>query len=85
MFFLGPYAAVVHDEFTTRSLWYYLFGGLWNNAFISGVNQFIIAVKKIKKKYIHFSLLLLCGITLTKPIIYTLQFPLLFTESLDII
>lgn len=34
----GPYAAVEHNTFTKRSLWYYIFGGLWNNAFISGVN-----------------------------------------------
>ena len=30
----GPYAAVEHSDFTTRCLWYYLFGGFWFNAFL---------------------------------------------------
>lgn len=34
----GPFAAVKHDTFTERSIWYYIFGGLWNNAWLSGIN-----------------------------------------------
>lgn len=39
----SPLASVVWDDNTKKMLWYYLFGGLWCNAFIQAVNQFVLA------------------------------------------
>lgn len=38
------FATVTHSKFVSRLLWAYLFIGLWVNAFIQSLCQFILAV-----------------------------------------
>lgn len=38
-----PFGKVTWDKNTRYALGYFLFGGLWKNAFIQAVNQFVIA------------------------------------------
>lgn len=39
----SPMATVVYNEEEKKAMWYWLFGGLWINAFILALNQFILA------------------------------------------
>ncbi|CAD8110212.1 unnamed protein product [Paramecium sonneborni] len=39
----SPFAEVTHTELQIQYLWYFIFGGLWINAFIQAVNNFVIA------------------------------------------
>jgi len=38
-----PFATVEWDQNTRRIFWYFIFGGLWNNAFFMAMCYFIIA------------------------------------------
>jgi len=39
----GPWAKVTHYENYKYAVWFYVFGGLWNNAFLGAVNEFILS------------------------------------------
>lgn len=42
-----PFADVQHSTHVTRMLWAYFFVGLWVNAFIQAICQFVLAVRKL--------------------------------------
>ena len=39
----GPFGSVKWEPNTRKMLWFWLFAGLWTNAFIMAINQFILA------------------------------------------
>lgn len=39
----SPFATVTHTDVQSQYFWYFIFGGLWKNAFIQAVNNFVIA------------------------------------------